>query len=896
MPELKAQNKTVICYMSVGTVEPFRADVLANASAWKAVALNNMTTWDEAWIDISMLDQLKELMSPRFENAALAGCDGIEPDNSDCYANPTCYMNITAAAGSAYQAMQLQIEYNTWQVTKAREQGLLIGLKNSLQLVSSMASLYDFAVNEECVVNDECGLLTPFTTQGKAIFNVEYELSNSTCSEATTRSLSSKIAHALSYGSSAHNAIAHNAIAYNAIAYNSIAYNSIAHHSIAHNAIAYNSITDNGITHHGITHHGITYNGSAFDVMPPNTTFANLAWGWAMGGQDSTRNMDAIMVDLDTMDETRIAKWREGGKQVVCYFSAGSRELHRTDVLADPAVWQAAVLNATEDTTNAWLDIGNLTQLQALMIPRLDRAVARGCSAIEPDFMDCALQSSCTSYLADPSRARADQLVYNRWLSGAAHARGLLVALKNALGLIDDLVDDFDWAINEQCLYYDECGLYAPFHAQNKSIWVHHYSLENETQVCLDAQELSIQLKYCDGGNHSVNDICETGQWMNCFNSSAEVETSPPADYVAPSPVPWADLAISFSGNSSELPALRPSSRVQSKTTTTYEERTDNVTGVKIVLVDLHNNATGAVNAELVQELVSADTDRRVVCTFSAGLRESWRPDDVANPETWAALTSTQKSRNWLDIRTTALRTLMGERIAAASAIGCDGVLPLHVYCHMFSSCRRAFSLSREEADASQYAYNDWLASRAASFGLIVGLHADAKLSDALASKFHFALAEGCISRGNCWHYMSFLESGMPVFNREYDVNANFCTASEAWGVSTKMCTGDSRAQRCDANSTQTNCFELEATTESADSPASTQGDHALALTPFIAGMLGAAIACVAILVYRRHRRKSAAAAAKRHAQHGSVSKRQDHLVSVEAAVPAKRARPGTAV
>ena len=33
------------------------------------------------------------------------------------------------------------------------------------------------------------------------------------------------------------------------------------------------------------------------------------------------------------------------------------------------------------------------------------------------------------------------------------------VGLKNALDLVEDVVDCFDFAINESCIYYEECGV-----------------------------------------------------------------------------------------------------------------------------------------------------------------------------------------------------------------------------------------------------------------------------------------------------------------------------------------------------------------------------------------------------------------------------------------------------
>ncbi len=59
----------------------------------------------------------------------------------------------------------------------------------------------------------------------------------------------------------------------------------------------------------------------------------------------------------------------------------------------------------------------------------------------------------------------ADQVSYNKFLATTAHSYGLAAGLKNDVDQIKDLVGSFDFAINEQCNLYKECGTYAPFKA-----------------------------------------------------------------------------------------------------------------------------------------------------------------------------------------------------------------------------------------------------------------------------------------------------------------------------------------------------------------------------------------------------------------------------------------------
>ena len=62
-----------------------------------------------------------------------------------------------------------------------------------------------------------------------------------------------------------------------------------------------------------------------------------------------------------------------------------------------------------------------------------------------------------------------------RWyleVAAQAHARGLSVGMKNGVEVVDaDTVAAFDWALNEECFQYHECGAYNPFIASGKAVF-----------------------------------------------------------------------------------------------------------------------------------------------------------------------------------------------------------------------------------------------------------------------------------------------------------------------------------------------------------------------------------------------------------------------------------------
>jgi hypothetical protein len=160
---LHADGRKVVCYFSAGSWENWRPDA---ADFPAEVRGNNLAGWaGEKWLDVRRLDLLGPIMEARLDLAVSRGCDGVEPDNVDGYANRTGFP-LTAAD---------QRRYNTWLAERAHERGLSVGLKNDLDQVRALVPLFDWALNEQCFEYDECETLLPFVGEGKAVFGVEYQ-------------------------------------------------------------------------------------------------------------------------------------------------------------------------------------------------------------------------------------------------------------------------------------------------------------------------------------------------------------------------------------------------------------------------------------------------------------------------------------------------------------------------------------------------------------------------------------------------------------------------------------------------------------------------------------------------------------------------------------------------
>lgn len=155
------QGRRVVCYVSAGSYEQWRPDA---ARFPRAVLGRPLDGWPgERWLDVRA-PALRPIMLARFDLAVSKGCDAVDPDNVDGYRNASGFP-LTGAH---------QLAYNRFLAVEAHRRGLAIGLKNDLDQIPSLVGLYDFAVNEECFLYDECDRLKPFIDAGKPVFQIEY--------------------------------------------------------------------------------------------------------------------------------------------------------------------------------------------------------------------------------------------------------------------------------------------------------------------------------------------------------------------------------------------------------------------------------------------------------------------------------------------------------------------------------------------------------------------------------------------------------------------------------------------------------------------------------------------------------------------------------------------------
>jgi len=208
-------------------------------------------------------------------------------------------------------------------------------------------------------------------------------------------------------------------------------------------------------------------------------------WQWQLTG-DLNLSYDVDIYDIDLFDTPKetITELHNANRKVICYFSAGSYENWRPDKNQFPESAIGNTLDGWED--EKWLDIRDST-VREIMKSRLDLAVEKGCDGVEADNVDGFANNSGFDLTPE------DQLDFNIFLANEAHKRNLSIGLKNDLEQINQLVEYFDFAINEQCNQYSECDLLLPFIQAGKPVFNAEYNLSSQEEFCENSKNLQFQ-------------------------------------------------------------------------------------------------------------------------------------------------------------------------------------------------------------------------------------------------------------------------------------------------------------------------------------------------------------------------------------------------------------------
>lgn len=206
------------------------------------------------------------------------------------------------------------------------------------------------------------------------------------------------------------------------------------------------------------------------------------AWQWQLQGKIDT-SVEARVYEVDGFEVAAktVAKLHRQGRKGICYLDVGSWENYRPDADRFPKSTLGRAYEGYPD--ERWLDIRRIDLLAPVLRQRFDLCRRKGFDAVEPD--NIAGYENNTGF---PLTA-ADQLRFNRWVAREVHRRGMSVALKNDPAQVRQLVGRFDFAVVEECFAYDECGLFSPFVAAGKAVFVAEYE-EPLASICGQAERL----------------------------------------------------------------------------------------------------------------------------------------------------------------------------------------------------------------------------------------------------------------------------------------------------------------------------------------------------------------------------------------------------------------------
>jgi endo-alpha-1,4-polygalactosaminidase (GH114 family) len=164
--KLHAQGRKVICYLDVGSWEPYRPD---KAEFPRSVIGRRYSGFEnERWLDIGHFHRFERPLKQRFSMCARKGFDAVEPDNVAGWENENHPgFDITRRE---------QLRFNRWVAHQVHARGMAVALKNDGRQAAELAPDFDFAIVEECFKYHECGFYkNTFVAEGKAVFEAEYE-------------------------------------------------------------------------------------------------------------------------------------------------------------------------------------------------------------------------------------------------------------------------------------------------------------------------------------------------------------------------------------------------------------------------------------------------------------------------------------------------------------------------------------------------------------------------------------------------------------------------------------------------------------------------------------------------------------------------------------------------
>ncbi|KAE9964186.1 hypothetical protein BLS_008574 [Venturia inaequalis] len=223
-------------------------------------------------------------------------------------------------------------------------------------------------------------------------------------------------------------------------------------------------------------------------------------------------------------------------------------------------------------------------------------------------------------------------------------------------------------------------------------------------------------------------------------------------------------------GQSWQIVLLQPINLSPTATTVTPD--------VDIYDIDLFTNNQSTIDA-------LHRMGKKVICYFSAGSYEPNRPDsDKFTEKDQRKGLEGWPGERWLKLDSANVRSIMSKRIDLAAQKNCDAIDPDNV-----DGFDNKNGLGLTKADTVNFV--SFLATKAQSRGLAIGLKNAAAVIPSVLPAIQFSVNEQCVQYSDCLSFSAFTNASKPVFHIEYpsevkaDFVPNFCgDAGPAAGTS----------------------------------------------------------------------------------------------------------------
>lgn len=208
---------------------------------------------------------------------------------------------------------------------------------------------------------------------------------------------------------------------------------------------------------------------------------------------DTSKNVDVYNVDLSTHKDI-VSNLKSQGKKIICYFSVATNETFRADSHLFPLHIQGEVYRQWKN--EYWLNIKEMEAIAPIMQARLDECREKGFDGVEFDNIDMyhyVMHKKHGHGKQKGTKFRIkykDSLRYFKWLSREAHIRGLAVGLKNSEDMLDDVVQDIEFLVIEDCLVDGTCDEVKLTIEYDKPVFMVEYTdrLSDSHSLCTPAK------------------------------------------------------------------------------------------------------------------------------------------------------------------------------------------------------------------------------------------------------------------------------------------------------------------------------------------------------------------------------------------------------------------------